>query len=225
MANIIIVDDHLLISGLYEELIKNNTSHKVLARFINGIEANDFLAKNKVDLVITDIRMPVGDGVYLCKVIKEKYKDTKTLVISQVSELGVIDFLVNGYADGIINKVNEEVSLLEAIETVLSGKKFICEGTSNILKRKRKFENLENNNLTRSELDVLQMIVNGMKNEDIAKVRHTSPQTVQTQRKNIMKKLGVNTIQELIKVAVLDGYAILNRIWARIFITNNLKSV
>ena len=212
MANIIIVDDHLLISGLYEDLIKNNTSHKVLARFINGIEANDFLAKNKVDLVITDIRMPVGDGVYLCKVIKEKYKDTKTLVISQVSELGVIDFLVNGYADGIINKVNEEVSLLEAIETVLSGKKFICVGTSNILKRKRKFENIENNNLTRSELDVLQMIVNGMKNEDIAKVRYTSPQTVQTQRKNIMKKLGVNTIQELIKVAVLDGYATLNRI-------------
>lgn len=212
MANVVIVEDHKMISGLYIDLINEYTNHSILNRFSNGEDAFKFIVNHNVDLVITDLMMPHGDGIYMTKALREFNKDIKILVITQVSELGVIDYLLNGFVDGIINKNSDDSSILEAIDSVLNHQQYICSYTNEILKNKSKYLEPDLNVLTRAEIEVLQMIVNGMSTKDIADKRFTSPQTVQTQRKSLMKKLSVKSVQELINVAVLKGYATLQKI-------------
>ncbi len=210
MANIILVDDHRFISNFYKDLIEKNSSHTILGNFDNGVEAKNFIDNNDVDLIITDIRMPKGDGLYMIKSIKKTNQKVKILVVTQVYELGTVDILVDGLADGIINKNNESVSLLDAIEDILVGKKFICSESQKILKTKSRYDKLENKTITKSELEVLKLIVDGLSNAEIADKRYSSTQTIQTHRKNLMKKLDVNSVQELIKVAISEGYATFN---------------
>ena len=212
MANIVLVDDHRFISNFYKDLIENNTLHTILGNFDNGVDAKNFIDNNKVDLIISDIRMPKGDGLYMIKSIKKTNQNVKILVVTQVYELGTVDKLVDGLADGIINKNNESVSLLDAIEDILVGKKFICSESQKILKTKSRYDKLENKTITitKSELEVLKLIVDGLSNAEIADKRYSSTQTIQTHRKNLMKKLDVNSVQELIKVAISEGYATFN---------------
>ncbi len=210
MANILIADDHLLFAELIKEKIEANSSHIVNRIYSNGVSLFNGIEEFNPKIVITDIRMPDGDGIYLCKKIKESKIDIHIIVITQVSELGTLDYLIENLVSGIVNKSSSESEILKSIDVVLSGEKYLCSTTQKVLDTKRRYDKIDAEILTKREIEVLNLLCTTLSHEDISNKLYISVNTLLTHKKTIMRKLKVKNVQGMILESMKQGYVSLD---------------
>jgi len=198
---ILLADDHqIVLDGL--KLILNNYPHfEIIGEKENGKEVLDFIEIEKPDVLITDINMPVMDGITCSKKIKEKYPEIKIIILTMYSQKSFIKEIVSIGIDGCLLKNNTGKELGEAVERVVEGKSYYDQI--------RDF-NVENDELTTYKLsdretDIIRCLSDGLSSNEIAEKLFISIHTVRTHRKNILKKLNLHNTPELIQYGITKG--------------------
>lgn len=202
MPSIFIVDDHPVVAEGIRKLIQDSNAAEVIGVAGTGKACMDFLRWEKPDIILLDINLPDASGIDLCKEIKARIPAPKILALTTFNEKSCIISMMDNGADGYILKNSETEEILEAIEEVTKGNKYLC-GEAETLLVKKKQEGLL---LTNREKEVLKLIADGYTNMEIAEKLFISPLTVDSHRKNLITKLEARNTASLIKIAIEKGF-------------------
>jgi len=199
----IIVDDHLLftngLTGILEDI-----GLKVHSTFSNAKDAITYLKNQNVDIIFSDINMPIMDGIQFCKRLKKLKIETPVIMLSMYEDTNIIKESFSQGAVGYLSKNSDRNEIIKALESCLNGKEFV---NKNLLKEHKrssvdKDKYQTKYSLSSREREVLLHILNDKKNLTIAKELNISKRTVETHRKNIMLKLNVKTPVALAQLAI-----------------------
>lgn len=204
-VKVFIIDDHPMVVAGLNSLLGGLENIEVVGAVSNAFEAVPFLKKNKVEVVLLDINLPDISGIDLCKKIHKEFPQIKILGISTFSERSYISRMIENGASGYLIKSASAEEIAEAIDTVLKDKMYLSVSMEHIA---RPLSIIPSDNLpalTKREKEILQLISEGMTNNQIAEKLFISPLTVDSHRKNLLTKLNVNNTASLIKLAVQNG--------------------
>ena len=208
--NLIIVDDHKMFLDGVLSILNTENDYNVVLTSTEGKQVVKYLeinSKDKIDLIITDISMPELDGVALSKIVKEKRKDVKILVVSMHTNADVIDSLIKSDVGGYVPKNAKKEELLHAIKTILEGDKYFSKEIKDIyFENKLSKKKEEEIKLTQREIDVITLIAQEYTTQEIADKLFLSKHTIESYRKNIIGKLGVRNLAGLTKYALKMKY-------------------
>ncbi len=194
-AKLLLVDDHPMLRRGMSDLLNLEDDVKVVGEASDGQQALEFLQENKVDLVILDHNMPVLTGLETLKEIKAQDIDVKVLLFT-VSDSGtdVQDALKLG-VDGYLLKDMEPELIITDIRKILRGELVISPNLASILAQTLRTPSISDiaSNLTARELQVIQMIAEGLSNKMIANKLDIAESTVKVHVKHILNKTGLRT--------------------------------
>ncbi len=211
---IAIADDHqIFIDGLTTVLTESiQWSVKIVATANNGDALLPLLKRTTPDILLLDMNMPGKDGLEVLKDIKGKYPDMKIIVMSMYDDSKIVKEVLKLGAQGYLLKTAGSKVLMIAISEVLDNATYIdaniAKGQLNMPIGSHDSHNVPYDDkfitkyeLTKREIEILRLIALAMNNKDIGAECYISEQTVGVHRKNIMRKLGVNSTAALIKLA------------------------
>ncbi|MBL6449549.1 response regulator transcription factor [Fulvivirga sp. 29W222] len=207
---LMIVDDHKLFLDGIVSLLKDSPKISIAACASDGNQALELLQQNvNINVLITDISMPNLNGEELCKEVKKKYPNVHILVLSMHSDSKSIKRILKNGATGYILKNTGKEELIEAIEHVANGQAYFSESVKNnimagITGMEESDENV-NVRLTKREVEILKLISSEFTTNQIADTLFISLHTVESHRKNIMRKTKAKNMAGLIKYAVKAG--------------------
>ncbi len=204
IKKIIIADDHpFMIDGL-TNVIQHMANTELLATAPNGLELIQRLQQQSANMVILDLNMPGMDGFECIKQIRKETASPKILVLTNYNQPEIIEEVKRLGADGFLLKNSSADELRQAIEAILDGKKhFPDNAIINPIAENSFFydEFLKKFQLTKREVGIMLLICHGKSSKQIADELYLSELTVNTHRRNIMKKLDLNNVAGLIHFA------------------------
>lgn len=197
-TKIFIVDDHYMVIEGIRSLLQNETSIEWMGHATNADSCLYFLQNQVPDVILMDISMPGKSGFELCKEVREKYPSVFIIGLSTFNQQSFIQKMMDNGASGYVLKNATRDELLEAITTVLKGKTFLS-GEAAMSLRKNPDDDIPV--ITRREKEILEMIAEGLTNNEIAQRLFISVNTVDTHRRNLLTKFDVKNTASLIRAA------------------------
>ncbi len=208
-VKVLLADDHQMFLDGLASLLSQLNDVEVIATVNSGKEALEKLTTLSPHLAILDINMPVMNGLETTKKIKERYPDIKILGLTMENDLQLVTGMLEAGASGYILKNTGKAELELAIRQVLKGEPYLSQTISNQLAQNllRNFQQKDQpedalSSLTERELEVLKLIALEHSNTEIADLLFISPKTVETHRKNLMRKIEVKNSLGVYKFAV-----------------------
>ena len=210
---ILLADDHALVRKGIIAMLESENDLEIVGEANDGLEALNMSKDLQPDLVIMDIRMPEMNGLDATAKLPEYSPTTKSLILSMHdSDDYVLQSLQVG-AYGYLLKDTEKNEFVKAIHQVMAGNKYYSGAVSNALasqllgnKTMQKDPTTHQDyGLTKRELEILSLIIEGKKNQQIADTLGKSVRTIETHRFNIMKKLGVNNAIDMVNKALKEN--------------------
>ena len=196
-----LVDDHQIVIDGLMSLLKGHENFRFAFATTHPEEVIGKMGETPVDILLTDVMMPVLPGNQLAKQVKEKYPATKILALSMSGQGDVVNEMIND-ADiaGYVLKNIGKQELITALEKIAGGGIYFSEEVIRELQRtsQRKKENVEAH-LTTREIEIVRLIEKEYNNKQIAEVLFISERTVETHRKNIFRKTSTNSVIGLVK--------------------------
>ena len=212
---VILADDHVIVRNGIKILLESDGEVQVIAEASNGAEALEKAKEFQPDIMISDIKMPIMNGIEATARLKDVAPGTKALILSMHDDEEYIIKSVESGASGYLLKDTTKEEFLKALRTILDGQKYFSGDISNILVNNylnireqpaisSRLNSIESDyHITKREKQILQLVYNGHSNKSIADELGKSIRTIETHRFNIMKKLDVSNITELIRK--IDG--------------------
>jgi DNA-binding NarL/FixJ family response regulator len=199
-------DHHILLDGL-RALLHKQKDIEILGLFNNGRQVYDALRTLKPDVAVVDINMPEMDGLELTKKVKKEYPEISVITLSMHDDAGHIMEMIEAGVSGYLLKNTTDKELLEAIRTVAQGKMYFSPEVSQkistvAMQQQKKMDQLEEAKLTARELEILKLISREYSNAQIGNELFISERTVETHRKNMLRKTNNKTILGLLKYAI-----------------------
>ena len=208
---IIIAEDQTIVRQGLRSLLESEQNIEVVAEAGDGLETIKCVEQYSPDLVLLDLAMPKMSGLSALKDIKERFKNTKILVLTfHSSEEYILEAFGNG-ADGYCLKNDTHTELLTAINSLLAGKSYISPSLSGkvlegYLEGRRKLKKETSwESLTNREKEVLKLVAEGYSSVEIGGMLNISPKTVDKHRSNIMNKLNLHSVAALTAYAIEKG--------------------
>ncbi len=206
MIKIILADDHGIVRKGIRMLLENNPDLEVVAEANNGQEALELIEEHRPDVLVTDLSMPGVGGIELIQKVKKLNYETKILVLSTHFDEEYIMISFEAGALGYLPKKSNEEQIVNAINVVAKGELYYSPLVMDILGSslitKRSPGQSMKSMLTTREIEILEELVNGATNKEIANKLFISVRTVDAHRRNIMTKLNVSNSAQLVKVAI-----------------------
>ncbi len=200
----ILADDHqFLLEGILS-ILKDESSLAVVATAQNGLELLDAVAKHDPDLVVLDLNMPGYDGLECLKKIKTNFPRVKVLVLSNYSQPELVDEVKKNKAEGYVIKNSSATFLKEAIKGILEGGTNFPDGRQlkPIPDHSYFFDEfLKKYQLTKREVEIIKMVCREMTTKEIATTLFLSELTINTHRRNILRKLEIRNVAGLVNFA------------------------
>ncbi|PYF74084.1 response regulator transcription factor [Pedobacter nutrimenti] len=204
---VVITDDHSLFADGLEQIINQISGFRVVAKVNNGRELLQILNGMQPDLILLDINMPEMDGLESAMMIKRKFNKLKIIFVSTHFEAGYKNFIRENNIEGFIAKNITAVELKEVLKQVMSGIKVLVTPTelqSNI-RQAPETDFMKMHKLTKTEIEIIQLIAEGYSTKLIADKRGLSHLTVESHRKNIFRKLHAKNMADVVAFAVVQG--------------------
>jgi two-component system, NarL family, response regulator NreC len=208
---ILLADDHTLIRGGLRLIIEQHADLSVVGEAEDGRQAVALAASLKPDVAVLDIGMPNLNGIEAAKQITESDSGTAVVVLSMHRDETYILRALKAGVRGYLLKDSAESDLVRAIRSVAERKSFFSPAVSKVLlddymqKLKRTGAEDSYDLLTPREREILQLVAEGKANKEVAAVLNLSVHTVETHRSNIMEKLKLKSLPDLILYAVRKG--------------------
>lgn len=204
-VKILIADDHQLFIDGITSLLSKALDIEIIGNANNGVDVLKLLENGlQPDVILTDIRMPILDGISLTKTLKKDYTNIKVLALSMFDQTPDVIEMLEAGAKGYVTKNVEKHELISAIYALAKGDYYFSENLPDEIKNWFYSEDIlsRNSELTRREKEILQLIVKGRTSMQMAQELKLSKYTIDTHRKNIHKKLGIKTNAGLVKYAM-----------------------
>lgn len=203
---ILLADDHRLFLEGIRSIIESEPGLKVVAEANDGEEVMVKLKSYYVDIVMLDIQMPKMNGIQAAQMISEKYPDIRVLVLSMHTEKIFIEKMYTAGVAGYVLKNTNKEELINAIRTVHRGGRYFSNDIIPALfdnsSSKTVSKSMFTPELTKREREILTLIAREYSNPQIAEELFISIQTVNTHRKNLLKKLDAKNTAGLVKYAI-----------------------
>jgi len=208
---VLIADDHKIMLAGLRSLLEKQTDFDVVGEAENGRKAVQMALKKTPDVVVMDVSMPDLNGIEATTQIVENLKETRVIALSMHSDKRFVMGMLRAGASGYLLKDCASQELANAIYQVAAGKKYLSpEITGVVIDDFLLGEGSEGvaaaaSVLSAREREVLQLIAEGWSTKQIASHLYVSIKTIETHRRQIMKKLDLHNIAELTKYAVREG--------------------
>lgn len=200
-VTVLLVDDHSLVRQGFRRILEDDEKIEVVGEASDGNQAVQMALELKPTVVVMDCALPGASGLQATKQIMEKAPKTAVLMLSMHSEETLVRQALDAGARGYMLKSAMDLDLAAVVKKVAAGEKVLdpqVERTAN-LKGER------DAGLTTRELEILQLIVQGKSNKEIAQQLNLSVNTVSVHRANIMDALGIHKTAELVVYAIRNG--------------------
>ena len=205
---ILLADDHQLIIYGISQIIQEVDEFDLCATENNGLDAMSSIEKHQPSIAILDIEMPGLSGIEILEKLEGK-DNPKTIILSAYEEPSLVRKCLKLGANGYLLKRASPEEIIAAIKRVCEGGSYISQEVAQILfdqeiqpDDKADENNSNLNQLTKRELEVLSLIVDGFSNSEIAEQLFISKRTVDTHRVNLMQKLDIHNTVDLVKFAL-----------------------
>ncbi|MEO9805781.1 MAG: response regulator transcription factor [Reichenbachiella sp.] len=220
---VILADDHVIVRNGIKILLESEGEVEVIAEASNGEEAIEKVKQFKPDILISDINMPIMNGIETTAKLKKISPETKTLILSMHDDEEYIIKSVESGASGYLLKDTTKEEFVKALKSVLEGHKYFSGDISDVLVNGylNKASGVPRSSqagdstlvktdyhITKREKQILKLVYEGHSNKEIADELQKSIRTVETHRFNIMKKLSVGNVTELIRKIDSEPYII-----------------
>ena len=202
---IVLADDHAMFREGTRKIIERIDEVTISGEVNDGLELLEFLKSSSPKMVIVDISMPNLRGLEAIREIKRTYPKIKILVLTMHKKKAFVRQALKDGADGFLLKEDAGGELIRAVQTIRNGDKYLSPLLSGLLANLT-LEEDETEVLTRREREVLKLLAEGKRTNEIANALYISPYTVRRHRSNIMEKLDVNNLADLVKYAISQNY-------------------
>ena len=202
---IILADDHAMFREGVRKIIERIEGAIISGEVNDGLELLELLKKSSPNLVILDISMPNLRGLEAIREIKKTYSQVKVLVLTMHKKREFLRQALRDGADGFLLKEDAGSELIRAVQTVRNGGKYLSPLLSSVL-TSLAVEEDKTEVLTMREREVLKLLAEGKRAKEIAAALYISPHTVRRHRSNIMEKLNIKNLADLVKYAISQGY-------------------
>jgi DNA-binding NarL/FixJ family response regulator len=198
---VLLVDDHALVRRGFRRMLEDEPSFQVVGEASDGLEAVESAEKLQPDVIVMDCALPQINGIEASRRILAGRPDTKILMLSMHSEDTLIRQALEAGAKGYVLKNAMDLDLVSAIKKVAEGTMVLDPQ----INRGGSLKGERDTGLTPRELEILQHIVAGKSNKEIATELGLSVNTVSVHRANIMDALGIHKTAELVVYAIRNG--------------------
>ncbi len=207
MIRVLIVDDHAIVRQGLRRILEEAKNMKVGGEAANGVEALKMLRAEKFDVILLDISMPEKNGIDTLKLVLERNKDARILILSMYPEDQYAVRLMKAGASGYLTKETAPEQLVEAIRSVVAGKKHISPTLAELLLQECGIDSAKplHKTLSDREYQVLRMIGSGKQVSEIAETLSLSVKTVSTYRAHILEKMKLKNNAELTYYVMQNG--------------------
>ncbi len=207
LIRVIVVDDHEIFRSGLKMVINKLGYARVVAEAANGAEFLQLLDEEETDIVLMDIEMPVMNGIEATRQALEKKPGLKVIALTMFTEDAYIQHMIEAGAKGFLIKNIRKDVLDRAIQAVYNGKTYYSEElwdyfTKSIVKEEKTENDLV---ITRRELEVLQLLAEGLSNKEIGDRLFVSERTIVGHKSNLMAKTNTKNTVSLLAYAIRNG--------------------
>jgi two-component system invasion response regulator UvrY len=208
MIKIILADDHALVRTGLRRLLEDVENITVVGEADNGNDAIALVKEFNPDIAILDINMPELNGIQATEILRRNHLDLKIIIISMHSDELFPQRLLKAGANAYLTKDTRFPETLHAITEVMESRSYICTEVAQklALVKSGGKESSPFKNLSKRELEVLGLMIKGLKVGDISDKLCLSPKTISTYRYRLLGKLSVQNDIELAKLAMQHGF-------------------
>jgi two-component system, NarL family, response regulator NreC len=211
MIRIVLADDHVVLRSGLRALLERHSDLEVVGEANDGRELLQVVADVEPDVVVADLGMPNLNGIEATLQITAKHPKVNVVILTMHSDESYVLRALKAGARGYLLKESAEADLITAIRAVSQGKAFFSPAVSALLVqdyvRQLRNKGVEDSYelLSAREREILQLIAEGKSNKEVANMLNLSLYTVETHRGNILQKLNLHSVPELILYAVRKG--------------------
>lgn len=210
---VLLADDHTLIRTGIATLLQASKDIQIVGEAGDGDEAIRKTGELHPDVVVIDLSMPKLSGIEATKILRRKYPDTHVLVLTMHENEEYVFQILKSGASGYVLKSAGKEELSTAIRAAAKGEKFfsprisqlMAEGYVRRVDQEAGGSTGQDVPLTRREREILALVVRGLTNQQIADHLYISPRTVDTHRTNLMQKLDIHDVANLVRYAMEHG--------------------
>lgn len=210
LIKVVVAEDHALVRQGISMLLSARGGFDLVAETALGSEVEILVQFHRPDLLLLDLALSDSSGIEVARKVKRTVPQTRILVVTGNVYPGSVSNAFAAGADGFVLKHEDGLELLEAIRTVLSGRRYISPQVTKALgaSATKQVQNADTSqSLTVREQQIVRMIAKGGSNQEIADALHISVLTARKHRQNVMLKLGLHNGAEIAAYAMKSGLA------------------
>lgn len=206
MITLVLADDHRLVQDGLKSRLEREDNLAILECVGTGVEALKSVQSLKPDILLLDINMPEMTGIEVLEQLRQSPNSTAVIILSMHDSKDYVVRAVKSGAKGYVLKDVGSEELIMAINQVAQGRSYLSpQASDKLLEQFNEVPEPRDETLSKRESDVLNAIVSGCCNKEIAENLHISVRTVETHRLRIKKKLGASSTASLVKLALDKG--------------------
>ncbi|MBS0336003.1 MAG: response regulator transcription factor [Proteobacteria bacterium] len=205
-----IADDHKLLLGALEAMLAPEPDIEVVGTANDGIALLELVARKKPDVVVADIGMPRMNGLEAVQRMLALNRTARVIVLSGFTDKRFVLEALNAGAAGYVAKMSAADQLPRAIRSVAQGGTYLCPESAgavveSIREKGRRGSASAPQSLAPRERDVVRLLAEGKTSPEIAEELGITANTVDTHRRNILRKLGLHSVAEVVRYAIRNG--------------------
>ena len=207
---VLLVDDHELMRQGLRSILDREEHVEVVGEAASGREAVELARTLAPDVVVMDVAMKDLNGIEATRQIRAECQDVKVLALSSHSDSRYVSAILDAGACGYVLKANAYDDLRRALEAARQGKSYLCPDVTQAvvgasLRRTEGSTDSAHASLSPREREVLQLLAEGLTSPQIGKRLFVATTTIDTHRRNVMRKLGIHSVADLTKYAIREG--------------------
>lgn len=210
MIKVLIADDQEIVCEGLKRILQSDSEIKVIGIAHNGQQALDLIHHQTPDLVLMDLQMPIMNGVQAIRQLRKTHPDLPVLVLTTYTDEKWLFDAIRAGANGYLLKDRPRQELIDAIKGTVSGESYLDPAVAkkvldSVASAPEPIQNEQEFDLSQREKDILQLLVEGLSNAEIAKRLFLSEGTVRNYMSSLFVKLGVSDRTQAVVVALRRG--------------------